>query len=182
MRKKPAAVSTSTTNWIAAGGEAAFGLQFVDDVGDGLDVFGAVHLGEHQRRDARDHRGFEVAHQQAPGTIDAHQHVGALAGDLRNGVGDQGARTFLLRWGDGVLEVEDDAIGAAVGAGLHEFIGGDGHEEKRTPGWKVGAHVQVPVIARSEATKQSPSLVRTGWSSMVRSDRRTDRASRDSWR
>ena len=106
-------------------------------------MFRTVHLGEHQRGDAGDHRGFQIAHQQAPRTVDPHQHVAAVARDLRDGVGDQRAGVRLLRRCDGVLEVEDDAVGAAVGAGTHEFLRGDRHEEERTPGGQVGAHGMV---------------------------------------
>ena len=117
MRKKPAADSTSTANCIAAGWQISFGFQFLDDVGDRQDVFGAVHLGQHQRRDARDHGGLQIAHQQAPRAVDPDQHVAAVARDLWDGIGDQGACAVFLRRRDGVFQVEDDAIRAAVGTG-----------------------------------------------------------------
>ena len=136
--------------------QAAFGLEFLDDVGHGVHVFGAVHLGEHQRGDAWDHRGLQVAHQQAPRAVDAHQHVAAIARHLRDRIGDQRARALLLGWRDRVLEVEDDAVGAAIRPGAHEFLRGHRHEQERAPGRKIGAHGWItPVIARSVATKQS---------------------------
>ncbi len=140
MRKKPAAVSTSTTNWIVPGLQAALGFQFRNDVGAGQHVFRAVHLGEHQRGDARDHGRLDVADQHAPRAIDAHQHVGTVARHVRDGIGDQGAGLFLLRWRHRVLEVEDDSVGAAIRAGADEFLRGDRHEQERAPRGQVIAH------------------------------------------
>ena len=114
--------------------QAAFGLEFLDDFGDGVDMFRAVHLGEHQRGDAGDHRGLHIAHQQAPRPVDPHQHVAAVARHLRDGIVDQRAGMLLLRRRDRVLQVEDDAVCAAIGTGTHELLGGHRHEQERAPG------------------------------------------------
>ena len=129
--------------------QAAFGFQFIDDGFDRLDVFGAVHLGQHQRGHTGDDGGFQIAHQQAPGAVHTHQHIGAVAVHLRDRVGDQGARTLLLGRRDRVLQIQDDGVGAAVGAGLDEFLGRDRHEHQGSPGWQVITHGQASLITPS---------------------------------
>jgi hypothetical protein len=92
-------------------------------------VLGAVDLGQHQRRHTRNDRRLEVAHQQPPGPVDAHQHIGAVARHARDGIGYQRARALFLRRRDRVLQIEDDRVGAAIGTGVDEFLRRDRNEQ-----------------------------------------------------
>ena len=124
--------------------QAAFGFQFGDDFGTGEDVFGAVDLGQHDRGDAGDHGGFQIAHQQTPRAVDPHHDIGAVAVDLRNRPGDQGSGMFLLRGCNRILQVQDDRVGPSVGPGAHEFVGRDRNEHQGPPHRQIVAHPLSP--------------------------------------
>ena len=131
--------------------QAAFGFQFVHHFGDGPDMFGAVHLGQHQGGHAGDHRGLDIAHQHAPGAIDPHDDVGAVAVHLRDRFRDQSAGMVLLGRSDRVLQVQDDGIGTLVGPGADEFLGRYGNKHQRAPNGQVIAHDQASLIMPSAA-------------------------------
>ena len=74
------------------------------------------------------------------GAVDAHQHVGAAAAHPRRGRGDAVAGARLLGRGNAVLEVELDAVGAALVRLGDEPLDVRRHVEQRAPDRQVRSH------------------------------------------
>ena len=106
-------------------GKPLVDLDFIDGLGNKGDMVGTGDLGHRNGV----HRGadavFEVAHGQPPGTIDAHQHVQAVAGHGGRRAGDR--RPGAGQWHT-VLEVENDRIGAPGMCLGDEFLDMGRHE------------------------------------------------------
>jgi len=78
------------------------------------DVIGAADLRQNEAVDVGRHRCLDVANSERERTIDSHQHVGAAAPDPRRVALDQRSRRVLGGGGNAVLEIDLDAVGAAL--------------------------------------------------------------------
>ena len=134
------AFSTSAMNFIAPGRQPAFGFQFGNDFGAGQHMLGTVDLGQHQRRYTRNDRRLQIAHQQPPRPVDPHQHIGAVARNLRDGALDQRPRMRFLRRRDRVFQIQNDRVGATIGAGADEFFRRHRNEHQGPPHRQIVAH------------------------------------------
>ena len=122
----------------------------------------AFDLGAPERHDAGADRGLDIAERLVPRTVDAYEHVGTGFGDLFRGGGHQPPRTLLLGLGHAVLEIEDDAVGAARMRAGNELLAHDGHEQQRAPGGQIGSgsRHQTILSERSLARSASPMPMR----------------------
>ncbi len=93
-------------------------------------MLGPHDLGQHQRRDTRHDRCRDVGDGKIERPVDAHHDVGAALGDARHGIGQGCARDRLVRRQDGVLEIEDDGVGAARMGLRQEAFGRHRHEHQ----------------------------------------------------
>lgn len=94
-----------------AGRQSLVDFNLVNDLGDEGQVIGARHLGYRDGVDLLADAFFQVAHREPPGPVDAHQHVEAVAGDLRGRAGHRAARARLL--GSGTLSSRSRMMASA---------------------------------------------------------------------
>jgi hypothetical protein len=92
--------------------EAQLGLG--DVIVEQPDVVGAADLRQHEAVDLGRDRCLDVAHGERQRTIDSDQDVGAAAPDPRRVALDQRPRRVLRGGRHAVLEIDLDAIGAAL--------------------------------------------------------------------
>src|SRR5260370_5960603 len=81
------------------------------------------------------------------GPVDAHRHVGSPAPHPGRGPGDELARVVLLVSGDAVLQVEQDAVGAAGVRLVDVLLDVHRHIQERSPHRKSGFHSCSPLGA-----------------------------------
>jgi hypothetical protein len=112
-----------------AGTEFALRHQLVEQA----DVVRASGLGDHETIDTWDDGGTDVVHRERERGVDPHQHVRAALAHLWGAGGEGGAGGGLLVGGDGILEVEQDTVGAAGMRLLDEAGHVGGNVELRAP-------------------------------------------------
>jgi len=118
----------------AASGHADTGLECVQAVAKAAHVVGVLGLWQHDTGQTGHHDGGQVLQcQAAVQRVDADVQLGGKRGGLASDVLCRGhARLGFARRGDGVLEVEDERIGAAA-FGLGELaLAVGGHEKHGT--------------------------------------------------
>ncbi len=93
---------------------------------------GVVHLRHEQAERAGTARRIGVGADHVDIGVDAHEDDRAVPPDRLDGVRELGARRHLLRGRNGVLEIEDDAVGAALMRLGDKTIRRHRHIEKRT--------------------------------------------------
>ena len=96
------------------------------------------HFWQRNRMDRRAHACLEVAHEQPPGAIHAHQHV--VTGP-RETVGDRSnplPRHFFLLRCDAVFEVDLQRVSGLAHGAVDEAIAGRGNEQHRAPYIRAG--------------------------------------------
>jgi hypothetical protein len=96
-------------------------------------MLGAHDLGQHQRRYARHDGCGDIRYGEGERAIDAHHDIGSALGNSRDSSGNGCPCGRLVCRQDGVLEIEDDGVGAARMRLCYETLGRYGYEEERAP-------------------------------------------------
>ena len=97
---------------------------------DRCEIGGAADLGHEQPEGAGPACRLRIVERKLAG-IDPHEHFRAVAADGRHGISESRACGELLMRGDGILEIEDQRVGAALMRMSEEFLGARRHIEQR---------------------------------------------------
>ena len=116
------------------GRQPARALQRVDPRDDRADLRGGLRLGDRQAVEAGMHGGVDVVGEQGGIVVHAHQHLGAAPAGERRARRARACGRSPSPGRDGVLEVEDDGVGAARVRLLDEARDVDGQDQRRAAG------------------------------------------------
>src|SRR5215211_394063 len=116
-----------------AEGQAALLLYCGGHLGEREHVLRGVDLRQDERADILVHRGLDVTDRETPRPVDPHEHVDIALDDLGGRLADEPAGAIFLRRRDGVLELEDHGIGAALVRLRDELFRDDRDVEQRAP-------------------------------------------------
>src|SRR5438552_85237 len=128
-----------------AGFETALRLELRNDFVEPPQVRRIVHFRDLDGVHVGADRGLEIARRHRVRSVDAHRHVGSPAPHPGRGPGDELARVVLLVGGDAILQVEQDAVGAAGVRLLHVFLDVHRHVQQRAPHRKSRFHSCSPL-------------------------------------
>ena len=107
-------------------------LDAVEKSGQRKQAAGAAHLRHEQAEGAGADGRIGIGADHVDIGIDAHEDDGAVAPHGLDGLRELGPRRHLLGGRDGILEVENDGVGAALMSLGDEAVRRYRHIEKRT--------------------------------------------------